>query len=92
MPGYQPPHIPTAVLPQPEALSAPIETMTRLLPGRSVDIPYLPRSEHNPLWHVTAPSISVFSGQAVLALLQELRRRAPLLRFLGIRTLVGSEQ
>jgi len=98
--------IPANALPQLEALLAPIEVVSSLLPGRPVryvavqSIHLFWPSDLNlePLWQaisessatLTALSIQPSCSQAFVALLQELPHRTPFLRFLGISTLSGS--
>jgi len=99
---YRPPdipsQIPTNALPQLEALLAPIEIVTALLPGRPVKyVAVQCRDTSSPsalefLWQaveessaaLTALSIRADSTIAFRSLLQELPRRTPSLRFLGI--------
>lgn len=101
-----PSHIPPNALPQLEALLAPIELVTRLLPGRPVrcvvvqSLDFSAPSAFDLLWQavelsstaLTALSIRADSAHAFNTLLEILPRRTPYLRFLGVNIAVGHDR
>jgi len=97
VPDYRSSHIPTGVLPQLEVLFAPIDVVTRLLPGRPVryvGIWFLSSLEFNSLWQVIAESTATLTALSIgteaptelPALFEQLPSQTPSLRFLGIIT------